>query len=56
MRNIAITIGVSKYQSAPELPACKNDAEIMTKIHKATNKYDVLPLSGDLSKQHVFSL
>lgn len=53
MRNIAITIGVSEYQCAPELPACKNDAEIMTKILKATNKYDVLPLSGNLSKHQI---
>lgn len=53
MRNIAITIGVSKYQRASELPACKNDAEIITKILKATNKYDVLPLSEDLSKYQI---
>lgn len=38
--NIAILIGVSKYKSEAQLPACAHDVENMERLLIATNKYD----------------
>lgn len=38
--NIAILIGVSEYQNANPLQACKNDVNFIANILKATGKYD----------------
>ncbi len=38
--NLALLVGVSKYSNLKDLLACQADVELMTKILKATNKYD----------------
>lgn len=45
--NIAIIIGISEYTSAHNLPACKNDSDIINTIIETTNKYEkVLLING----------
>lgn len=53
MRNIAIVLGVSEYQNAADLPACKNDVAMITRILHATKKYEVLVLDEASSKQQI---
>lgn len=50
MKNYAIVIGVSEYNHAQCLPACKNDAETMGQLLQATEKYDVLIISEKIGK------
>lgn len=50
--NIAIVIGVSDYGGQNNLPGCKNDAEIVYSILKATNKYDEVLLLTQNWKSH----
>lgn len=40
MKNIAIIIGIDKYENNQDLLACKNDAEDMHKIISNSGKYD----------------
>ncbi len=40
MMNIAILIGISKYQNVAQLPACSIDVEHMNDLLTATEKYD----------------
>lgn len=40
MINLAIVIGVSKYNNADKLLACKNDAEAINTILDEAHKYD----------------
>ena len=52
--NIAILLGVSEYQNADNLPACKKDLETMTELIKATGKYDdILDISEDTDAANV---
>lgn len=50
MSNIAILLGVSVYEDAKDLPACKNDVESMYQLLQATGKYSILKLSQDITK------
>ncbi|MCE7699222.1 MAG: caspase family protein [Methanobacterium paludis] len=54
---IAILLGVSEYKNGEDLPACKNDVEIMTQLIKATGKYDnhILSISDNTSAAEVKS-
>lgn len=47
MRNYAITLGVSKYASANDLPSCENDAKLMYDFLKSTEKYELLRVPGN---------
>ena len=40
MKNIAIIIGIDKYENNQDLLACKNDSEDMHKIISNSGKYD----------------
>ncbi len=52
--NIAIIIGISKYKSESQLPACSLDAESMRRLLVATRKYDDIQLVNDqTSANHV---
>lgn len=53
MRNIAITMGISEYQNAENLPACKNDVELITRLLKTSGKYEVLQVDETLSKHQI---
>ncbi len=44
--NLALLIGVDKYDRLPMLPACANDLVVMHDILKATNKYQEIQLIG----------
>lgn len=50
MQNLAIVLGVSEYNHAPALSACKNDADNMHRLLQATEKYQILQLDQNLSK------
>lgn len=50
MRHYAIVLGVSQYICAEELSACANDAKLMCDFLKATGKYELLALPGDVNK------
>jgi hypothetical protein len=45
--NIAILVGISKYKSEAELPACALDAENMRQLLAATKKYDDIQCIND---------
>ena len=45
--NIAIIVGVSKYKSEGQLPACTLDAENMRQLLVATKKYDDVQCIND---------
>jgi hypothetical protein len=45
--NIAIIVGISKYNTASQLPACSLDAENMRRLLLATRKYDDVQLVID---------
>ena len=51
MKNYAILLGVSEYQNAAGLPACKNDVEIMHRLIQSTQKYDIIVLDSCINKQ-----
>lgn len=53
MRNIAITMGISEYKNAENLPACKNDVELITRLLKTSGKYEVLQIDETLSKHQI---
>lgn len=44
--NLALLIGIDKYDRLPHLPACANDLVVMHDILKATNKYQEIQLIG----------
>lgn len=44
--NLALIIGIDKYDRLPHLPACANDLTIMHETLKATNKYQEIKLIG----------
>jgi len=44
--NLALLIGIDKYDRLPQLPACANDLTIMHDTLKATNKYHEIQLIG----------
>ena len=44
--NLALLIGIDKYDRLPPLPACANDLTIMHDTLKATNKYQEIQLIG----------
>ncbi len=50
MRNYAIVLGVSEYICAENLPACANDVGLMYNFLKATGKYELLELPGNVNK------
>lgn len=50
MSHYAIVLGVSEYSCAENLPACANDARLMYDFLKATGKYKLLALPGDVNK------
>jgi uncharacterized caspase-like protein len=45
--NIAIIVGISKYNTESQLPACSLDAENMRRLLLATRKYDDVQLVSD---------
>ena len=45
--NIAILIGISKYKSEAQLPACARDVENMRRLLMATKKYDDIQCIND---------
>lgn len=48
MKNLAIIIGIDKYQNASDLIACKNDAEIVYEIINKSKKYeDIIYINGE---------
>lgn len=47
--NIAILIGISKYNTESELPACSLDAENMRRLLIATRKYDDIHLVSNFT-------
>lgn len=53
MRNFAIILGVSIYDHAISLPACKRDAEQMNELLCATEKYKILKLDESLTKNQI---
>lgn len=49
-KNIAIIIGISKYDNLTSLPGCKNDLKLISEIICKTKKYeDVLTIDENLS-------
>lgn len=54
--NIAILLGVSDYSSLENLPACKNDVDIIYNILSKNEKYnDILFINSDTSSRNVKS-
>lgn len=53
MRNLAVILGVSVYDHAISLPACKKDANLMYELLCATEKYEILQLEEDLTKSQI---
>lgn len=54
MKNIAVVIGVSDYDSLGELLGCKQDADIMCKLLLGTQKYDkILSISSKTKSYEV---
>lgn len=53
MSNVAILLGVSVYEDAKDLPACKNDVESMYQLLQATGKYSILKLPQDITKSNL---
>ncbi len=53
MSNIAIIIGISIYNHAEDLPACKNDADNMEQLLQATGKYRILRLDQEITKSYL---
>ena len=52
--NIAILLGVSEYQNADNLPACKEDLRIMGNLVNSAEKFDdVLYISGESNSAEV---
>lgn len=50
MKHYAIVLGVSEYSCATNLPPCANDAKLMTEFLRATGKYELLELPGNVTK------
>lgn len=50
MKYYAIVLGVSEYNCAKNLPACANDAKLMTDFLRATGKYELLELPHNVTK------
>lgn len=50
MKHYAIVLGVSEYNCAKDLPACANDAKLMTDFLRATGKYELLELPHNVTK------
>ena len=50
MKHYAIVLGVSEYSCATNLPPCANDAKLMTDFLRATGKYELLELPGNVTK------
>ncbi|MGP5514240.1 caspase family protein [Psychrobacter alimentarius] len=56
MSNLAIVIGVSEYKDQENLPACKNDAQIIHSILSESKKFDdILNIDGYVSGREVKS-
>lgn len=53
MSNIAIVMGISIYDYAEDLPACKNDADSVEQLLQATGKYHILRLDQELIKPYL---
>lgn len=53
MKNYAIILGVDKYPHAMELPCCANDAHAIEGLLAATEKYEILRIPGDATKDKV---
>lgn len=45
--NIAILMAQSEYRSAPKLPACKNDLQLMKLVVESSKKYDDILILDD---------
>jgi hypothetical protein len=55
MNSYAIVLGVPQYDNVQDLPACGNDASIMKDLFKATNKFNILSIPSDSSKEAVLN-
>lgn len=53
MRNLAVILGVSVYDHANNLSACKIDANQMHELLHATEKYQILQLDEGLTKNQI---
>lgn len=53
VKNYAIVLGVDKYSHATVLPCCANDAQVIAGLLAATEKYEILQISGDATKDKV---
>ena len=51
---IACLLGISKYDNCSDLPACKNDVELMKTLLEATDEYEqVLKIDGNRSSSKI---